>query len=73
MDLLKNYNFQKMQNQGVWTELEMKICFFRQSWTKSCKQIHEIKQKQVFVCNVLQLIFYEFLLKTLKFGFRVSG
>lgn len=25
---------------GVWAELEIKICFLRQFWTKYCKQIH---------------------------------
>lgn len=26
---------------GVWAELEMKIYFLRQSWTKYCRQIHK--------------------------------
>ena len=31
-----------MLNKEVWAELEMKIYLPRQSWTKGCKQIHEI-------------------------------
>ena len=30
----------------------------KQSWTKHCRQILEIKQKQVFLWNAFEVIFY---------------
>ena len=48
--LLQYQNLQKMWNQGVWTEFEMKtcFCFFRQSWAKGCRQIQKIKRNSFF-------------------------
>ena len=41
-DLLKSTR--KILIEEVWAMLEMKIkCFLIQSWTKNCKQTHEIK------------------------------
>ena len=37
-----------MSNKEVYIELEMKNCFPKQSWTKGCRQIHEIKQNRFF-------------------------
>ena len=68
-------NLQKMYSQGIWSELEMKIRSLRQSWTKGCRQIHQIKQNGfLFPCSDLQLIFFQFFYrKTPKFGLRVDG
>ena len=35
--------YRKFKFLGVWIELEIKICFLRQPWTKYCRQIHIIK------------------------------
>ena len=35
--------YQKCKFHGVWTKLEMKICFLGQPWTKYCRQNHKIK------------------------------
>ena len=46
-------------------------CLSTQSWTKHWRQILEIKQKYVFLWNVLEMIFYNFLAELKKFSFRV--
>ena len=45
----------------------------KQSWTKHCRQILEIKQKQVFLWNAFEVIFYNFLAQLSKFSFRVAS
>ena len=55
----------------VWTELEMKICFLKQSWTKVCRQILEIKQKMFYDRMFYSLIFLQIFTKKrqdLSFG-----
>ena len=46
-------------------------CLSTQSWTKHWRQILEIKQKYIFLWNVLEMIFYNFLAELKKFSFRV--
>ena len=62
-----------MLNQGVSAELEMKICFPRQSWTKDWRQIHEITENSCFCEMVYSWFFAFFYRKTWKFGFWVDG
>ena len=51
----------------------MKICFLRQSWTKSWKQIHEIKQNRVFFGMFYSWFCAIFYQDTSKFGYWVDG
>ena len=48
-------------------------CLSTQSWTKHWRQILEIKQKYIFLWNVLEMIFYNFLAELKKFSFRVAS
>ena len=69
MSLFKYQNLQKMQNQRVWTQLEIKICFLRQSWTKSWRKIDEVKQNRFLYRMVYSWFFAIFLQKLSKCGF----
>ena len=62
-----------MENQWVWTKLEIKICFLRQFWTKSCRQIHKIKQYRFFYGLFYSWFFATFYQKTSNFCFWVDG
>ena len=37
-----------MKNEGVWTELEIKIWLLRESWRKGWRQIDKIKKNRFF-------------------------
>ena len=43
------YEFEERTRlQRFWFELEIKVCFLKQSWTKGCRHIHKIKENKLF-------------------------
>ena len=69
MGLFKAEKLEKMENQGFWKELEIKICFLRQCWREGWRQVDEIKRNRFFCGMVYGWFFAIFYQKMSKFGF----
>ena len=64
--------YRKCKFQGVWVELEMKICFYRQSCTKYCKQSTKLS-KTGFSMEYFLAEFSQFFAHLSKLAYCLPG
>ena len=70
---VQNLQKKKKKNQGVWTKLEMKICFLRQSLKKIVGKFTKLSETGFCMECFTAGLFKIFHRKTSKFGFWVTG